>query len=175
MPLIRPHRVPAAHYPAAPGRPVRGVIFGIIGLVCVVVSFFGFVDAHRAAAWPVVPGTVQSGSIGTHRSGRRNRSTSYSFDVRYQYAVEGKAYEGTVFSAGSNRFWFRSSAEDAFRQFPAGKSCEVHYNPSNPGDSCLDTNAGSGNWFLLLFGLGMGAAGAWAFAPQMFVRRPWIS
>jgi hypothetical protein len=95
--------------------------------------------AYRQAAltWPATSGTVLMSTVQTKRTGR-SRST-YPVVV-YQYAVNGRNYQGQRIKAGEQFLSIRvaGEAQATASRYPAGSTVTVYYNPSNPAESALE-------------------------------------
>lgn len=105
------------------------------------VSLWGLWEAlqvHRSASWPAVEGTVVSSKVAAGTSGTgKSRSTTYKAEVKYQYQVNGAAYENDVLRIGQVAMGWKSGAKEDVRQHPPGPDT-VYYDPSQPSNSVLE-------------------------------------
>lgn len=142
--------------------PLKLSLLGALFLACSVFAVFLFLRdinlAKASATWPTVSGTVKTSRVSTST---RKGKTKYSFDIGYDYAVNGQSYSGSRvrFGGAGNS---KSSAEELTRKYPAGATVAVHYYPDNPSECTLETGAGGERYFVLIFpgaffliGLGM--------------------
>lgn len=108
--------------------------------------------AAASVAWPTADGRINRAEI--ERFKERGK-TLYSADVAYEYAIDGRTYQG-------DRVWFgdagRSSDQRvwqrAVERYPAGKAVKVHYDPADPGESVLEPGATWSGSLVYLIGLG---------------------
>ena len=140
--------------------PITGLVIG--GLLLVGGFFLtyriGKPIRDRAAAsvaWPTTEGRITGSRVERVKNGG-DRKATYTADITYEYALDGRTFEG-------DRVWFGDdySASDAsaFRaavdRYPVGKAVKVHYDPAEPAESVLEpgpTWSGSALYFI---GLGL--------------------
>jgi hypothetical protein len=102
-----------------------------------------FVNLRRAQAssgWPVAHGHVLTSDIEitTVRGGRL-----FWPRVRYTYVVLGKPYENGVIEYGLTGFGKEDGAKELAARYPVGQKVEVHHDPDDPQESCLQTTDAS--------------------------------
>ncbi len=115
-----------------------GMLFMIAGGALCVWGLWEVFRAQQSASWPAVEGTVISSKVTSESSGSgKSRSTSYKADVRYQYDVDGVAYEHDRLRIGLVSTGFKSSAQADVRKHPKGATT-VYYDPIEPGNSVLE-------------------------------------
>jgi hypothetical protein len=140
--------------------PITGLVIG--GLLLVGGFFLtyriGKPIRDRAAAsvaWPSTEGRITGSRVERVKNGGDGKTT-YTADITYDYALDGRTFEG-------DRVWFGDdySASDAsaFRaavgRYPVGQAVKVHYDPAEPAESVLEpgpTWSGSALYFI---GLGL--------------------
>jgi len=112
-------------------------------------------QAAASTSWPVTDGRITASRVERVKQGGDGKAT-YTADITYEYALDGRTFEG-------DRVWFGDaySASDAsaFRaavgRYPVGRAVKVHYDPAEPAESVLEpgpTWSGSALYFI---GLGL--------------------
>jgi len=144
--------------------PIAGLVIGSLLLVG------GFFLTYRigkpirdkaaaSVAWPATEGRITASRVERVKQGGDGKAT-YTADITYEYALDGRTFEG-------DRVWFGDdySASDAsaFRaavgRYPVGKAVKVHYDPAEPAESVLEpgsTWSGSALYFIGLGLMGLG-------------------
>jgi hypothetical protein len=92
------------------------------------------VDAHKAANWPVVTGTVLASRV----EAGCGRGAHFPF-VQYSYQYSGQAYVGHQIAFGNVGCGSVSSAAEVIRGYTAGMNLQVHIDPADPATSVLMT------------------------------------
>lgn len=117
---------------------------------------YGLWHQVRASFYPSTQGTITHSEI--HKE-RRNKSTDYTFMVRYTYQVGGQSYTGSRYCYGGSTYMVLGLAEDLKQRFPVGSHPPVYYNPKAPQDAVLLTGPQSPDLLALLgmtpFNLGL--------------------
>jgi hypothetical protein len=129
-----------------------GVVFFGLGALFLFLTWRGRQKAKTSQAWPTAPGTVLSVAVQEHSSYDSDETTSsvnYEPVVQYQYAVGGQQLTNKRIAFGANSF-DHSTAQKKANQYAAGMAVTVHYNPSNPADSVLETTAGGSTAFMVV-------------------------
>lgn len=88
--------------------------------------------------WPTLQGTVQSATI--KKVMTKNGTTRDEAEIRYQYSVDGKTYTSNRIQFGGEIF---RNPSELLGQYKRGKQISIHYNPTNPSISCLETGVNS--------------------------------
>jgi hypothetical protein len=112
--------------------------------------------AAASVAWPATDGRITGSRVERVKSKKEGGGATYTADITYEYALDGRTFEG-------DRVWFGDdySASDAsaFRaavgRYPVGRAVKVHYDPAEPAESVLEpgpTWSGSALYFI---GLGL--------------------
>lgn len=116
------------------------------GTFCLWGHWEGF-QAQRSASWPSVDGTVVSSMVRSKSSGSgTNRGTTYEAEVRYQYQVDGAAYENDVLRFGQISMGWKSGAQADVRRHSRGPDT-VYYDSAKPATSVLEPGL---HWALCL-------------------------
>jgi len=116
------------------------------GTFCLWGHWEGF-QAQRSASWPSVDGTVVSSKVRSKSSGSgTNRGTTYEAEVRYQYQVDGAAYENDVQRFGQISMGWKSGAQADVRRHSRGPDT-VYYDSAKPATSVLEPGL---HWALCL-------------------------
>ncbi|HKS35601.1 MAG TPA: DUF3592 domain-containing protein, partial [Verrucomicrobiae bacterium] len=123
-------------------------IFLIVGLG----AFYGLfvrpiAKIIDARGWTETPCVVVSSELRSHRG---DDSTTYSVDILYSYAVNGKEYK-------SNRYHFMGSSSSGYRgkvaiasRHPPGARALCYVNPRDPTDAVLQRGFTNDLWFGLI-------------------------
>lgn len=107
------------------------------GALCVWGLWEGL-QAQRSASWPSVEGTIVSSKVTSERSGSgKNRGVSYKAEVRFQYQVDGAAYENDVLRIGQISNGFKSFPQADVKRHPKGPTT-VYYDTAEPANSVLE-------------------------------------
>ena len=128
-----------------------GAVFGILGLIFLIIALRSRKKAKASQSWPTVPGTVTAASLQENREIDEDGSVSYTYEpvVQYRYAVMGHEYVGSKIAFGANTFG-RAQAEQKVNAYPPGAAVTVHYNPDKPEEAVLETQAAGGSVFLIV-------------------------
>ena len=143
-----------------------GGVFAVIGIGLLV---FGLRQRQKAKAtekWPTVNGNIVSARIEqqthTERSqGRTYTRTSHTPVVEYTYEIGGKAFQGNRIFPGSGLSYDLNTAQGILNRYQPGQTATVHYDPTDPTQVVLETNAKGGVVFFIIGGvfLFLGLAG----------------
>lgn len=96
------------------------------------------IQASSSSSWPSVEGTIVSSKLTSGTSGTgKSRSTTYKAEVRYQYQVDGAAYENDVLRVGQISTGFKSFPQADVKRHPKGVTT-VYYEPAEPANSVLE-------------------------------------
>jgi uncharacterized protein DUF3592 len=142
------------------------IMFGM-GLGILLLAFATQRQVWAMRNWSIAAGKILDASVQARKewdpdSEYRtyyNSEVVYSFLVRDQQYISdrvsfGGKYRGAVM--GSTPGFVKSSLQ----KYPKGASVQVYYNPNNPSECVLERPA-SGQWLLLVVGLGMMGAAQW--------------
>ena len=133
-------------------KPLAFALFfvGFWSLITLIFDGMLVLNAYRqfnAKSFSVATGTITHSEVTVHHG---DDSTTYGVDVKYDYEVAGRQYEGT-----RHRYGQMSSSDDSARKtvdsLPVGKRVDVHYNPAEPSDSVLVVGVQSSDFFMALF------------------------
>ncbi len=133
-----------------PPLPFALLFVGFWSLLTLIFDGMLVFNAYRqfqANSYPVATGTMTHSEVSVHHG---DDSTTYGVEVKYEYQVDGRRYEGDRYRYGQ---WNSSddSAQKIVDSLPVGKQVDVRYNPADPGDSVLAVGIQSGDLFLTLF------------------------
>ena len=131
------------------------IFFGIFILVGVGLTYLffghGFLKVRAAQQWTETICQITRSGVDaqTSKDSKGKSSTSYSFDVAYQYAIEGKALAGEVYSPflGSTGYAEARALADAL---PVGSATPCFYNPANHFEVLISRDIPRRAWFGLL-------------------------
>lgn len=118
------------------------VVIIIGGLLITAYCNRGLFKAKSSASWPSTKGEIISSEIkrsiftpGRNR-GTTGRPRYYIFKARYQYEVDGEAYNSKRVSFLST-YISREKYSDIRDKYAAGKTIDVFYNPDILGEAVL--------------------------------------
>ncbi len=128
-----------------------GGVFGLIGVVFLVVALRARQKAKTSLGWPTTPGTITASSLQEHRHYDSDEGVSYSYEpvIQYRYTVMGSEYTGSKISFGANTFG-RAQAQQQVNTYQPGINVTVHYNPEKPEEAVLETEAAGGKVFIIV-------------------------
>ena len=142
--------------------PIGLVLFGCPFMI---VGSIGLVQHVRerseAKAYVPVPAKVLYSGMYSFRSGGRHPHTSYSVRVGYEYAVDGKKYEGdrlAISQISSNNYDHHRHLANKYKK---GDAVTAYVSPDDPRKSVLEKSSGLGDIGAMAF---MGLFGVVGFA-----------
>ena len=142
--------------------PIGLVLFGCPFMT---VGSIGFVQHVRerseAKAYVPVPAKVLYSGMYSFRSGGRHPHTVYSVRVGYEYAVDGKKYEGdrlAISQVSSNNYDHHRHLANKYKK---GDAVTAYVSPDDPRKSVLEKSSGLGDIGAMAF---MGLFGVVGFA-----------
>jgi hypothetical protein len=105
-------------------------------------------NSHASVDWPTTEGTVQQSYV-AHTSGAAGTARSQSAVLRYQYQVDGRAYEGRNWTLDPNGKGRQRTAQEVVDQYPVGDRVTVFYHPDRPREAVLEAGgSAAGSWTL---------------------------
>lgn len=146
-----------------------GLIFFLAGSTLFTFMFLiPMWQASQASDWPKTVATITGSRIE-----RFSDSDGDSFKpiIEFNYQVEGQAFSNDRYSFNTSSF-NRSWAQSVTNRYPEGSQAACFYNPTNPADSVLEIEFGTGFYLWSLFpmifvaiGVGVGASAifGWGF------------
>ncbi|MBN1310316.1 MAG: DUF3592 domain-containing protein [Anaerolineae bacterium] len=116
------------------------LILIIIGLVMLFIYFRSLLQARASEGWPTAQGTVLESWVRRSSSTDSDGGTSHRYypEVRYQYQVMGREFQGDRMAFGPRQRGNRSAAEKVVAGYPAGESVTVYYQPDQPASAILE-------------------------------------
>ncbi len=114
-------------------------------------------EGNASQNWPTIQGRIVSFLVKEELG--HNIVPSYSVNVTYRYAVDGKLESSDRMTVGGNEAGDRSEAQSIVSEYPAGSDVTVHYSPTEPSRSVL--KAGTDRGFFFIIG-GCGLALIWS-------------
>lgn len=112
-------------------------------------------QAAASVAWPTTDGRITGSKVERVKQGGKGKAT-YTADITYEYALDGRSFEGDRVWIGDG---YSSSDASAFRaavdRYPVGKAVKVHYDPAEPSESVLDPGPAWSGSMLYFIGLGV--------------------
>ena len=105
----------------------------------------------QTRGWPIADGRVISSRVV-----RSNRVSDYLADIRFEYEVGGRRYQGDRRAVrwGRIRSRFESRARDVVARYPVGSAVSVSYDPQNPSYAMIEPGVSFGSVILLIIGVG---------------------
>jgi hypothetical protein len=116
-------------------------------------------QSRLARGWPTVTGSVLSTGLSestnttTDANGMMSTSTSYVPVVEYLYEVNGQSFQNNRVFPGRVLGFGRRAAARVIANYSPGMNTAVYYDPANPAESVLETEAKGSN---LLWYMGLG-------------------
>lgn len=116
-----------------------------------------FIRGRASMSWPTTIASVYSSDI-EEKSGR-NGLTFYSPLIEYQYSINNKPYQSSIFTFMGTSGFTREYALKYQSMYPVGSEIEVYYNPINPEISVIVPGVHWGQYAsmvlitILLFGI----------------------
>jgi hypothetical protein len=143
---------------------LTGTLSGIV-----VTRIVRHLDAQRR--FRATEGTVVKSAVGISRG---RKSTQYTPQIHYRYAVDGKELLGDLYSFDTTGETGRTFADQVVAAHPPGKVVTVYYDPEHPETAILTLPVPNGLWGQLLFAqpfLAMGIALFYAVLANPFAVR----
>jgi len=123
----------------------RQVLLGIVAFVLALpVSIYFYQEGVKSEHWPTVEGTVTRGATVQHTFRH-----SQSINLQYEYAVNGRMYNGDQYKIGGNNI--PKSDADVVAEYPEGKTVTVSYDPASPGTAVLIPGTNVQSWPIIIF------------------------
>ena len=108
--------------------------------------------AEASKNWPKVSGVIKSSTV--NQSTDKDRNTSYTPNVVFEYALNGRKFTSSTIAVGSGWSSNRSSiAYQVTNKYPVGDIVEVAYDPEEPSFAVLETGAIWTTHIIYYFGL----------------------
>lgn len=105
-------------------------------------------EVKASVDWPATPGLITHSEMNREwKKDEQNLNEGdymYSAEVRYNYSVGGKQYEGTRIEATQSSTSSESSVEETLQEYAMGNTVSVYYNPESPNKAMLITGASFG-------------------------------
>lgn len=108
-------------------------------------------NARSSASWPSVQGQITGALL--DYSTDADGGDSYSPQVTYAYAVNGRSYEGQTIKFGENSYGSKRKAQEILERYPNGQRIAVFYNPAQPDRAVLEPGVSGGSYIVLGIGL----------------------
>jgi hypothetical protein len=113
-----------------------GVILFFAGAAFASAAFAAVAVARDSRTWPTVAGRVVRSEIRPNR--RANGLPGYRTLVRYEYTVDGEAYEGRDLASGDFPYRSARSATRRLQPYALGSAVVVRYFPAEPEIAVLE-------------------------------------
>lgn len=117
------------------------------GVAVLVYGVYAVFNAQRAAAWPTVRGEIDACHL-------ESEEKSFAAKVIYTYQVDREVFHGNRIAFGYSATSNRSFHEQIVQKLMTSRYVQVHYNPNQPGQSCLATGVTRQNWLPVVLGAG---------------------
>jgi uncharacterized protein DUF3592 len=136
----------------------------VMGFVFLGIALSQLWSFFESKSWVQTQGVISQSQWVPRRGGN-------SAQINYKYSVNGQSYEGNNILPGLNQY-SQPEQEAKLKQYPAGATVTVFYDPSDPQESSLEVGVITESMFLN-FGLGtFFTLAAGAFAWRMKKGRP---
>jgi hypothetical protein len=119
---------------------IFGVVFGLCGLIVIVLGRSSDAKGRDEASWPTASGRIESVDVRTVTERYQDDKGIYHDGqypervVRYRYAVGGRDLAGEQYE----RVDGKTSTGKALIPYAAGQAVTIHYKASNPEESFLE-------------------------------------
>jgi flagellar basal body-associated protein FliL len=130
---------------------ILAVVFLCVGIGLIIAAVISRNNAKKAESWSTIAGQVTSSTMTEHRQRDSDGDSHVNYQpvVQYTYQVNGLTYNGGKISFGANSFDY-NTAQSKVGKYPVGAQVVVHYNPINPGEAVLETQAAGSKIFLII-------------------------
>jgi len=137
------------------GGCLQTALFSLIFiLVGVGLSWWGWTilqNARSSASWPSVQGQITDALL--DYSTDADGGDSYSPQVTYTYAVNGRSYESQTIKFGENSYGSKRQAQAILDRYPNGQRIAVFYDPTQPDRAVLEPGVSGGSYIVLAIGV----------------------
>lgn len=129
----------------------------VLGLAMIIFGVLFVMEGNASSSWPTAEGKVAG--IWVQRDTSDEGTRTYTYEVTYNYTVQGLPYTADRFSLGSGptasrRFNEEEDARaEAREKYPIGSLVLVSYDPEDPGSAVLQPGADWGTYVPLILGL----------------------
>ncbi|MEH2511961.1 hypothetical protein V1291_003315 [Nitrobacteraceae bacterium AZCC 1564] len=89
-------------------------------------------------SWSRTSGKIITSTLSQPDVPRKGGETDATVDIRYQYQVSGKSFEGKRIKFGGQGGMTRVAAEQLVAKYPIGAAVDVYYDPKSPVRSALE-------------------------------------
>lgn len=139
------------------------LLFLLLGLLTIIGAIVLHVEGVISESWPTTSGQIKETTISESRKTERQNSsprtrTIYTPQVRYEYTVEGQAYQSDRIALELTTYRTAGEAATVTDRYPAGAPVTVRYDPSRPERSVVEPGRDGSDTFWGLF-VGVGAMG----------------
>ena len=110
------------------------LIWGVIGLIGLAVSFYGWIKLRESRAsvdWPVTSGRIVTSNVETHSD---EDGVTYSANIEYVHTVDGVRHSSDIVVIGGHEY----GAHGVARRYPLGKTVSVSYDPDDVTHTTLE-------------------------------------
>lgn len=116
--------------------------------------------ADAIAHWPTSAGSILESRVEReHNANTNGPRITFAPRIRYQYEVQGRSFTSDKIAVGGTLDTSSEQrAAERTRRWPVGATVPVFYNPRNPREAYLKTDA-EGAWFIAAVGAVMGLVG----------------
>lgn len=116
--------------------------------------------SEAIASWPTAHGEILGTAVEREHSTRgHGPRVTFAPRIRYRYEVKGRSFTSdTIAPGGTLDTSSEDRAAERTRRWPVGAKVPVFYNPRNPREAYLQSDA-EGAWFIAAIGAVMGLAG----------------
>jgi len=140
----------------SPGVLIIGLItlaaFGGLGAFLIMLERRNRKKADQTKTWPAADGTIVESDVKEHISMEDMdgiASTTYEPVVKYTYTAAGQTYTGGRINYGPNQS-DSGTARKTISRYPLGSTVSVRYDPQNPAEAVLETNAAGSKLFMII-------------------------
>jgi hypothetical protein len=122
---------------------ILAVMFGLLGLILLLVYRSRLNVDKKIKSWPSVPGTITSSrvskkEVSVESHGSTSLQTQYEPHVKYSYTVTGTLYHGERIGNGILVSSLSGPSKRIVKRFTAGATVPVYYDPEDPSQAVLE-------------------------------------
>jgi len=116
------------------------VVFAF-GLLCAWTGWYTTSKGKASMKWPATGGLIRKSGVKVSRGASSGDSPSrrnYTFEVEYEYEVDGKVFTNNVYSYKINyNAAQRDGPNDLVARYPEGAVVDIYYDPRKPKHSVI--------------------------------------
>jgi hypothetical protein len=116
--------------------------------------FYGGHMLHKSwesSSWPSTEGVIRTSDAKSGTKGK-NKDTSYTLEVTYDYAVRERSFTGSKIGMYPMTWNSESCLEPQQAKYRVGRKVSVFYSPADPANAVLEPGIQAATWYWPIFG-----------------------